>query len=298
MTRRFALLAVVTAALAAGHAQAQAPAARPIVVGSKPFGESYVLAELFAQVMETRGIVVIRRVGLGGTEICFPALQAGQIDVYPEYTGSGLQVILKDAPLKDPAAVFDRVSREFAARYDLRWLPPLGFENTYAMSVRTEMAERLGLRTLSDFAKVSGEMRAGFTADFIGLRDGLPGLREAYGLNPREVSALAPAVKYQALVAGQVDIIDAYSTDGLLGRYPLTVLEDDRRFFPPYDAAALVRGSLARERPEAVEALTSLSGRFDVRRMRELNARVEVNGEDVGTVAREALAALGLGPAR
>ena len=152
-------------------------ASRPVVVGSKPFGESYLLAELFAQMLEARGLAATRRFGLGGTEIVFPALQSGAIDVFPEYTGSGLLVILK-APLeRSRAAVNDTVSREFARRFDVRWLPPLGFENTYAMSVRTEMATRLGLRTLSDFARVSKDMRAGFTADFIGLPDGLPGLR-------------------------------------------------------------------------------------------------------------------------
>lgn len=283
---------LVLLTLAVGHPVAgQAP---PVVVGSKPFGESYLLAELFAQIMEARGITVTRRPGLGGTEILFPALVRGDIDVYPEYTGSGLRVILKQDVRKTPAEVFDVVSRAFASDYDLRWLPPLGFENTYAMSVRTEMAERLGLRTLSDAARVSGTLRAGFTADFIGLVDGLPALREAYGLAPREVNALAPAVKYQALASGAVDIIDAYSTDGLLARYPLTVLEDDRRVFPPYDAAALVRGAVARERPAAIAALTELSGRLDVRLMRRLNERVEVDGEPVARVAAETLFDLGL----
>ncbi len=279
---------------AARQPTAPSDAGRPVVVGSKPFGESYLLAELFAQILEARGLPVRRAFGLGGTEIVFPALRQGAIDVFPEYTGSGLLVILKAPPVSDPAVVFDTISREFARQYDVRWLAPLGFENTYAMSVRTELADRLGLRTLSDFARISGEMRAGFTADFIGLPDGLPGLRAAYGLAPKTVSALAPAVKYQALVDGQVDIIDAYSTDGLLARYPLTVLEDDRHFFPPYDAAAVVRGALARERPAAVAALAELSGRFDVTRMRRLNARVEVNGEPMAIVARDALVELGL----
>lgn len=275
--------------------RAQDPAvARPVVVGSKPFGESYLLAELFAQILEARGLRVTRTFGLGGTEIVFPALQQGAIDVFPEYTGSGLLVILKAPMATDPAAVFGTVSREFAARYDARWLAPLGFENTYAMSVRTEMAARLGLRTLSDAARVSGQLRAGFTADFIGLPDGLPALRRTYGLAPKSVSALAPALKYQALVAGDVDIIDAYSTDGLLDRYPLTVLADDRRVFPPYDAAAVVRGALARDQPAAVAALGELSGRIDVARMRRLNAQVEVEGRAVAEVARAALADLGL----
>ena len=179
----------------------------------------------------------------------------------------------------------------------MRWLPPLGFENTYAMSVRTEMAERLGLRTLSDFARVSGEMRAGFTADFIGLADGLPGLREAYGLRAaRGQRAGAGGEVPGAGRAAQVDIIDAYSTDGLLGRYPLTVLEDDRHFFPPYDAAALVRaGSSRASGPRRWRRSRTLSGRLDVRRMRRLNERVEVNGEDVAVVARDALARAGPG---
>ena len=269
-------------------------AGRPIVVGSKPFGESYLLAELFAQILEARGLPVTRKLGLGATEIAFPALLQGAIDVFPEYTGTGLLVILKAPLVSDPAVVFDTVSREFSRQFDVRWLAPLGFENTYAMSVRTEMAERLGLSTLSDFAKVSGQMRAGFTADFIGLPDGLPGLRGAYGLVPKTVSALAPAVKYRALADGDVDIIDAYSTDGLLARYPLTVLDDDRHVFPPYDAAAMVRGALAREQPAAVAALTELSGRIDVTRMRAWNARVEVNGDPAAAVARDALAELGL----
>ncbi len=288
---RIGLLVVALVGHAALHVAAQEP---PIVVGSKPFGESYLLAELFAQLMEARGIAVTRRPGLGGTEILFPALVRGDIDVYPEYTGSGLRVILKQDARKTPLEVFDTVSRAFASEYDLRWLPPLGFENTYAMSVRTEMAERLGLRTLSDAARVSGTLRAGFTADFIGLVDGLPALREAYGLVPREVNALAPAVKYQALASGAVDIIDAYSTDGLLARHPLTVLEDDRRVFPPYDAAALMRGAMVRDRPAALAVLTELSGRIDVQMMRRLNERIEVDGEPVARVAAETLRDLGL----
>ena len=290
-------LAVATlGASAVGVAQDTANVAgdRPIIVGSKPFGESYLLAEMFAQILEARGLPVTRKLGLGATEIAFPALRQGAIDVFPEYTGTGLLVILKAPFDSDAASVFDTVSREFARQFDVRWLAPLGFENTYAMSIRTDLAERLGLRTISDFATVSGEMRAGFTADFIGLPDGLPGLRTAYGLAPKTVSALAPAVKYRALADGDVDIIDAYSTDGLLTRYPLTVLADDRHFFPPYDAAALVRGTLARERPAAVAALSELSGRIDVRRMRAWNARVEVNGEPAALVARAALVALGL----
>ncbi len=272
-------------------AQDQAP---PVIVASKPFGESYLLAEMFAQLLEARGIAVERRLGLGATEIAFGALKTGAIDVYPEYTGTGLLAILHERPSADPRAVYAQVAREFAARFGVRWLPPLGFQNTYAIAVRRETAERLGLRTLTDLARAGPTLRAGLTPDFIGRDDGLPGLARAYGLRFREVRALLPAVKYQALAAGQVDVIDGYSTDGLIARYDLVVLEDDRAFFPPYEAAALVAPGLAERRPAAVAALTELSGRLSETAMRTLNRRVEVDNEPVGRVARDALGTLGL----
>ena len=266
----------------------------PVVVASKPFGESYVLAEMFAQILEARGIAVDRRPGLGATEIAFRAIRTGAADVYPEYTGTGLLAILGEEPPREPAKVFDRVSREFRRRWDARWLPPLGFENTYAIAVRRETAERHRLATLSDLARSAPSLRAGLTPDFIGRPDGLPGLARAYGVRFAQVRALLPAVKYQALAAGEVDVIDGYSTDGLIARYDLVVLEDDRRFFPPYQAAALVSGRLAARRPAAVAALTELSGRLDEAMMRRLNRRLEVDREPVGRVAGDALAELGL----
>jgi osmoprotectant transport system permease protein len=268
-------------------------APRPIVVASKPFGESYLLAEMFAQLLESHGMVVERRPGLGATEIAFGALRSGAIDVYPEYTGTGLLAVLHDSLTDslagDPRRVYAHVSRAFASRYGMRWLPPLGFQNTYAIAVRREVAERYRLRTLSDLARESAHLTAGFTADFIGRPDGLVGLERVYGLRPKAVRPLAPAVKYQALASGAVDVIDGYSTDGLLARYDLVTLIDEKHFFPPYEAAALAGARLARERPDAIAALTLLSGLFDERRMRALNRRVEVDGEDVGRVAADAL---------
>lgn len=283
----------------AAERAAPAPAApSTVVVASKPFGESYLLAEMFAQLLESRGLAVVRRPGLGATEVAFGALRTDAIDVYPEYTGTGLVAVLHDsltdALRGDPRAVYARVSRTFAERWGVRWLPPLGFENTYAIAVRRETATRYRLRTLSDLAREGARLTAGFTADFIGRPDGLAGLARAYGLRLRDVRPLAPAVKYQALAAGAVDVIDGYSTDGLLARYDLVTLADDRHFFPPYQAAALVGPRLARDRGDAVAALTALSDRLDEARMRALNRRVEVDGEDVSRVAADALAAIGL----
>ncbi|HET7614988.1 MAG TPA: glycine betaine ABC transporter substrate-binding protein [Gemmatimonadaceae bacterium] len=289
-------IALFIAMLSAGAAQAQER--RSVVVASKPFGESYVLAEMFAQLLESRGFTVDRRRGLGATEIAFGALRRGAIDVYPEYTGTGLVAILHDtladSVLADPRAVFAHVAGRFAAVYDTRWLPPLGFQNTYAIAVTRSTADRYHLRTLSDLARESPHLTAGFTADFIGRSDGLVGLARVYGIKPKAVRPLAPAVKYQALVSGAVDVIDGYSTDGLLARYDLVTLNDDRHFFPPYEAAALVSGTLEREMPGAVATLVLLSGRLDELTMRSLNKRIEVDREDITEVARSELAVLGL----
>jgi osmoprotectant transport system permease protein len=281
-------------ALLIGLSAPQNPGPRQVVVASKPFGESYLLAEMFAQLLEARGFQVDRRPGLGATEITFEALRTNAIDAYPEYTGTGLLAILGEQPSKDPRAVYQKVVREFRDRWGVRWLPPLGFQNTYAIAVRRETAQRLDLATLSDLARVSRTLRAGLTPDFIGRPDGLPGLQGAYGIRFRSVRALVPAVKYQALAAGEVDVIDGYSTDGFIARYDLVVLDDDRAFFPPYEAAGVISASLQRELPAAVAALTELSGLLTESDMRLLNRRIEVDGIPVQRVAAGKLLALGL----
>jgi len=267
---------------------------RPIIVASKPFGESFLLAEMFAQLLEARGFEVDRRLGLGATEIAFNALRTNAIDVYPEYTGTGLLAILGQQPSADPREVYREVSREFGRRYGARWLPPLGFQNTYAIAVRRTTARDLRLVTLSDLARNSRTLRAGLTPDFIGRADGLPGLQKAYGLRFQSTRALLPAVKYHALAAGEVDVIDGYSTDGFIARYDLVILEDDRAFFPPYEAAALVSPGLQREVPAATATLTELSGLLSESAMRRLNRRIEVDGVPVARVAAGQLLALGL----
>jgi osmoprotectant transport system permease protein len=296
------LLAMVASAATSSGAQSPpqpAPAnVRPIVVASKPFGESYLLCEMFAQLLEANGFTVERRPGLGATQIAFGALRSNAIDVYPEYTGTGLTAILhdslSDSLAADPRAAFAFVSQKFATLYGVRWLPPLGFQNTYAIAVTRATAARYHLRTLTDLARESAKLSAGFTADFIGRSDGLIGLARVYGIHPRVVKPLAPAVKYQALASGSVDVIDGYSTDGLLSKYDLVTLVDDKHFFPPYEAAALASAGLIRRAPSAIAALTLLSGRLDENTMRALNRRVEVDGEDVHRVAHDELAHLGL----
>lgn len=298
MTR--AIIAVLTLLATGVAAQAQVPTSAPaVVVASKPFGESYLLAEMFAQLLEQHHIGVVRRPGLGTTEIVFRAVQGNSVDVYPEYTGTGLTAILHDtlpaAELADARRVFSHVASVSASRYGVRWLPPLGFQNTFALAVRRDTANEHRLRTLTDLARESGTMSAGFTPDFIQRPDGIEGLIRAYGegIRPATIMPLLPALKYQALAAGAVDVIDGYSTDGLLARYQLLVLDDDRHFFPPYEAAALLSARAA-ARPDVVSVLSLLSGRLSEQTMRGLNQRVEVDGEPVDRVARSALNALSL----
>ncbi|MBI2880455.1 MAG: ABC transporter permease subunit [Candidatus Tectomicrobia bacterium] len=268
---------------------------RPVVVGSKNFEESRLLAEMFAQVIEEHaGLHVTRRFNLAGTQVLFEGLKTGAIDVYPEYTGTGLVSILKAPARGDPAAVLAEVRREFLRRWDLLWLAPLGFENAYELAVRKSLAKERKLRTLSDLAAVSGTLRGGFGYEFVARPDGLPGLERAYGLRFAEVRRLQQALKYRAAAAGEVDVIDVYTTDGRLALHGLQILEDDRRFFPPYQAAPLARGELLRRRPEAGRALALLSGLLDEERMRRLNRRLQEEREPVSRVARNALEEIGL----
>jgi len=287
-------LHALLAPLHEAEAQESRPESRPVVVASKPFGESYLLGEIFAQLLEARGFAVERRLGLGSTQVAFEALRSGAVDVYPEYTGTGLLAILGEDPAGSSSQVFRRVHGEFRDRWGIRWLPPLGFQNTYAISVRAETAAELNLRTLSDLAREAPALVGGFSPDFLGRDDGLPGLRQAYGLELRDTRSLLQAVKYEALQTGRVDVIDAYSTDGFLARAEVAVLEDDRGFFPPYEAAALVGVGLQEEVPGAVAVLTELSGLMQEEGMRELNRRLEVEGESLAQVARSALVDLGL----
>lgn len=266
----------------------------PIVVASKPFAESYLLAETFAQLLESHGYTVDRRPGFASTELVFQALLRGDVDVYPEYTGTGLAAVLGEVATGGSAAVFRRVSDEFLARWGVRWLPPLGFENTYAIAMRRGAADSLGLRTLSALADAAPGLAGGFSPDFMGRPDGLDGLSEAYGIEFRETRSLLQAVKYRALAEGAVDVIDGYSTDGTISRYDLAVLADDRRFFPPYDAAPLVSRSFYDDRPDAVLALSRMAGRIDVDAVRRANERIEVEGAAIAEAAAALLVETGL----
>ena len=266
-------LALVTAAPA--HADSV------VRVGSKSFTESYVVAEIAAQVIEATGLArVERRVGLGGTGIAYRAVAHGRVDVYPEYNGTISRAILKDPALESVEAI-----RAGLRLQGLTISAPLGFENTYALAVRADLARRLGLERISDLAR-HPELTGAFTSGFLERDDGWPGLRRHYGLALARVRTIEHALAYQALASGTVDVIDVFSTDGRLTRAGVTVLRDDRRFFPAYAAVLLARTDFVERHPGAWAALErALVGRIDGAAMTRLNALADLDGRSARQVA-------------
>lgn len=290
--QRWATLALVLATLLAPRwARADT-----IAIGSKLFTESRLLAEIMAQLVEARtDLEVERKVGLGGTNIVFGALKDGQIDVYPEYTGTGWSVLLsKQDRVGSSLRAFLTVQEAFARRWQLTWLPPFGFNNSYALAMAGPKARALGVTRVSDLLPHAGELSAGVSHEFLERDDGYPGLSAAYGLELADIRGMEHGLAYEALRTGAVDLVDTYTTDGKLLRYDVVVLEDDRDFFPPYDAAPLVRRETLDAHPELGEALRALAFRIDDATMRKLNHEVEEGGGDFAGVARRFLIAEGL----
>lgn len=272
------------AALLLVLAVATSSAVRPVVVGSKNFIESEVLGELLALSLEERGIPVTRRFDLGGTLICLEALKSGAIDVYPEYTGTGLVAVLGEEAPRDGLGAYLRVKKAFAGRYGLVWLDPFGFEDTYAIAV----PRSLGVTTLSELAARAPVLTLAVSEEFLARKDGLALLAERYGMSFRSVKAMSHELAYLAVARGAVDALDVYTTDPELASGDLVCLEDDRHAFPPYHAAPLARSGVL-DRPGVRAALESLAGALDARTMRELNAQVR-SGARARDVARAFLA--------
>lgn len=264
-----------------------------IVVGAKNFTESDLLAELVAQQIERRtALRVERRLHLGGTFVCHEAMLAGEIDAYVEYTGTAFTAVLRHAPIQDPDSVARIVAAEYLQRFGIVWMPPFGFNNTFAIAVRRADAEREGLRTISDLARIAPQWRAGFGYEFLERADGFPGLARTYGLQfAAPPTAMDLGLTYRALADGQVDAIAGNSTDGLIPALQLVVLEDDRRYFPPYHAAPVVRQAVLERHPELREVLEELAGRLGDAEMRRLNALADVDRQDLAVIAREWLTA-------
>jgi osmoprotectant transport system substrate-binding protein len=286
-TRRHALTALGGAlATLAGCRRARQ---NTVVAGSKNFTEQIILAELLAQQIEAHtGLRVDRRLNLGGTLICHRAMLAGQMDLYAEYTGTALTAVLGEPSSNDTEGVYRAVRDAYRDRFGFDVGPPLGFNNTFAIVVRGEDAQKLKLRTISDLVPHSAQWRAGFGYEFMERSDGYPGLSRAYGLN----FASAPSIMdlgllYRALKEHQVDVVAGSSTDGLITALGMVVLEDDRHYFPPYQAVTILRGGALRDHPELRSALDVLGGKISDAEMRQMNYDIDAGQHDPAAVARE-----------
>jgi osmoprotectant transport system permease protein len=259
-------------------------------IGTKNFTEQLILGELMAQVIESHtDLGVERRFNLGGTMICHGALKSEEIDLYAEYTGTALTAILNLPAVADPDKAYETVSHAYPKRFASEWLGPFGFNNTYAITVRKSFADSLALQTISDLVSIAGTLRAGFTAEFSERPDGYPGLRRAYELEFREVRDLDPSLMYRAIANGEIDVICAFATDGRIAAFNLHPLLDDRGFFPPYEAAPVIRTEVFQAHPEIRDALGLLAGRLNDATMQQLNFEVDENKRQPKEVAREFL---------
>jgi osmoprotectant transport system substrate-binding protein len=288
MNRRRACLVVL---LAIGLVSCEPSHTNRIVVGSKNFTESFILGELFAQQIESHThLKVERRFYLAGTYICQQAMLAGRIDVYPEYTGTALTAVLKQNASGARAEVYQRVKSEYERRFGLTLGPPLGFNNTFAMQIRGEDARRLNVTTLSEAAPFTPRWRAGFGYEFMERPDGYRGLVAAYGLHFDEQPRIMDlGLLARALKAHQIDFAGGNATDGLIPALDLVVLEDDRHYFPPYEAAPVIREPVLREHPEVEQALAELGGKISDADMRRMNYAVDGQHRDAADVVREFL---------
>ncbi|NHM30811.1 glycine betaine ABC transporter substrate-binding protein [Neobacillus terrae] len=266
-----------------------------IVIGSKNFSESIILAHMTADLIEAKtDISVERKVNLGGTQVVFGALKKGDVDAYVEYTGTGLVSILKKDVSNNPNKVYSTVRNEFEKRYSIETLKPLGFNNTYTLAVRQDTAKKYGLETFSDLAKVSNQLTAGTTIEFSNRKDGLPGLAQKYTMNFANLKAVDGGLRYTALMNNKSQVIDAFSTDGMLQEFKLKVLKDDKNFFPPYYAVPMVREETLKEYPELKKVMNSLAGTLTDEKMRELNYKVDSLKQSPEKVAKQFLIDEGL----
>ncbi len=269
---------------------------KQISIGSKNFTEQLILGEILAQTLEgLSSTPVERRFFLAGTYICHQALIAGRIDMYVEYTGTALGAILKEQLSADHSLVVERVREEYRHRFDLEVMQPLGFNNSFAVIMRGDDARRLSIKTLSELAQVAPNLRLGVGYEFIERHDGYSGLASTYQLKFSEAPRVMDlGLLYRAIQAKRVDVIVGANTDGLIEALDLAVLDDDRKYFPPYDAVPIVRGASLKDHSAIGEAVARLAGKISAEEMRKMNYAADSRKEDVAAIAQSFLASLPL----
>jgi osmoprotectant transport system substrate-binding protein len=284
---------VFAAALAVALMSSLVQAQQPVRVGSKNFTEQFILGELYAQALEANGIKTEKKFNLGGTLIAHKALEEKQIDLYPEYTGTILLAVLKQETMTDAKAVYDKVKGEYAAK-GLVVLNQAPVNNTYVLVVRPETAEKYKLETDSDLAKVSKELKLGAGPEFRDRKDGLPGLRDKYSMEFKEDLQLAIGLRYQALKNDQIQVVNGYSTDGMISAMKLKRLKDDRNLWPPYYIVPVVRKDALDANPRIAEVLNRVNASLDDATMAEMNYKVDGEKMEPKDVAHDFLKAKGI----
>lgn len=267
-----------------------------ITIGSKDFSENIVLGEILAQLIEAKtDLKIIRKLNMGGTFVNFEAIKNGQIDLYPEYTGTALTAQLKMDVITDADETYRIVSEEFDKQFNIKWLKPLGFNNTYTLAVINEVFEKYRIETFSDLAAISENLVFGAEHEFFDRQDGFDGLVKTYDMKFKgEPKKMNVSLKYQAMGSGDIDVTDAFATDGQIKQYNLKVLKDDKNFFPPYYAAPIIRKEVLEKYPELEQILNSLEGLIDDETMMEMNYKIDVDNQDIKKVAEDFLREKGL----
>ncbi|MDP8966453.1 MAG: quaternary ammonium transporter [Cyanobacteriota bacterium] len=266
-----------------------------VKVGSKDFTEEFILGEMYALVLEDKGIKVERKLNLGGTPVAQAGLQSGQIDLYPEYTGTGLLTVLKLPANSDRKQVFDTVSKAYKEKFNLVWLDPAPMNNTQALAMMQEGAKKYGIKTISDMVRQASKLTLVSTPEFQAREDGLPGLKKVYGnFQPKKLIPVDAGLRYEALKKGEADVAAAFGTDGEISALNLVVLEDDKKLFPPYQVAPVVRQEALDKNPGIRDALNALAPKLTNETMQRLNYEVSGKKREPAEVAKEFLIKEGL----
>lgn len=266
-----------------------------IVIGSKNFTEQLILGNMYADLVEDKtDLEVERKLNLGGTSVAFGALEKGDIDMYVDYTGTLLANVMKEKNIDNSIDYYEDIKKNMDSEHGLTLLDPLGFNNTYNLAISKELSDKYGINTISDLAKYSGDLTLSPTMEFQNREDGLVGLQKHYGMNFKNVKSLDGSLRYSALTSGESQVIDAFSTDGLLKKFDLKTLKDDKNFFVNYSAVPIVNNKTLDKYPELKELLNSLSGKIDEQTMIDLNYQVDVLGKSPEEVAKSFLIQEGL----
>jgi osmoprotectant transport system substrate-binding protein len=289
------LVMLVTLALTAGLLGCNVNASSDtVVVGGKDFTEQDIMADMITLLIEQDTDLKVKKKTWLNSNVIWNSMKNGNIDIYVEYTGTGLVNILKQKAVSDPQQAYDLVKNEFKGKYDVTWLQPIGFNNTYAMAMRRSEAKKLNIASISDLAKQSPNLILGSEQDFMIREDTLPAMNKLYGTKFKSVKSMEIGLKYKALANGNVDVIDAFSTDGKIPANDLVLLEDDKHLFPPYYAVPIIRNEVLKKHPELEKAINQLANKITDEEMQKLNKQVDIEHKKSLDVAKKWLQDQGL----